>query len=185
MNWANLVTYLRLLLIPLVILCYFSGIPHANVVATVLFAIASLSDLLDGYLARRLNLTSEFGAFLDPVADKLLVAAVLIMLVSVYPQLMWPTLIIISREILISALREWMASRGQRNAVAVAFTGKLKTTFQLIALGALLLAGPAFPQWIFTVGFVLLLAAAVLSLYSMFFYFSKAWKVLFPDQEGS
>lgn len=184
MNWANLVTYLRLVLIPAVVLVYFSSIPLAHVWSMVLFSIASLSDLLDGYLARRLNLTSEFGAFLDPVADKLLVTAVLIMLVAVYPSLMWPTLIIISREILISALREWMASRGKRAAVAVAFTGKLKTTFQLIALGALLLAHPTWPRWLFYLGFGLLLIAAVLSLYSMGLYFSKAWKVLFPENEN-
>ncbi len=184
MNWANLVTYLRLLLIPVVILVYFSGLAWANVWALILFSVASLSDLLDGYLARKLDQTSEFGAFLDPVADKLLVAAVLIMLVAVYPILMWPTLVIISREILISALREWMASKGKRAAVAVAFSGKLKTTFQLIALGALLLADPGLPQWIFNIGFYLLLAAAALSLYSMGLYFSKAWKVLFPENES-
>lgn len=177
-NWANLVTYIRLLLIPVVVWVYFSSIPHAPIVAALLFAVASLSDLLDGYLARKLELTSDFGAFLDPVADKLLVATVLIMLAVVYPSLMVPALLIIGREILISALREWMAGRGQRGAVAVAFSGKLKTTFQMIALGGLIAASEPLPQWIFEIGYWLLWVAAVLSLYSMFEYFRRAWGTL-------
>ena len=177
-NWANLVTYLRLVLIPVVILVYFSGHYHAPIIAALLFAVASLSDLLDGYLARRLKLTSDFGAFLDPVADKLLVNAVLIMLAVVYPSLLVPTLLIISREVLISALREWMASRGKRGVVAVAFSGKLKTTFQMIALGGLIASGEPLPEWIFSLGYWLLWVAAALSLYSMFEYFRRAWGVL-------
>jgi len=178
LNWANLVTYLRLLLIPVVVWVYFSGLPHAPILAALLFAVASLSDLLDGYLARKLELTSDFGAFLDPVADKLLVATVLIMLAVVYPSLMVPTLLIIGREILISALREWMAGRGQRGAVAVAFSGKLKTTFQMIALGGLIAASEPLPQWIFSLGYWLLWVAAVLSLWSMMEYFRRAWGTL-------
>lgn len=177
-NWANLVTFLRLLLIPVVVALYYSSISNAEVLAAVLFTIASVSDWLDGYLARRLNLSSEFGAFLDPVADKLLVVAVLVMLASVYPVLLLPTLVIISREILISALREWMAARGQRGAVAVAFIGKLKTTFQMLALIGLILVQQDSPQWLFNASFGLLLVAAFLSLWSMLVYFSKAWKVL-------
>ncbi len=178
MNWANQVTFLRLLLIPVVVGFYYSSISNAEVLAAVLFTIASVSDWLDGYLARRFELSSEFGAFLDPVADKLLVVAVLVMLVSVYPILLLPTLIIISREILISALREWMAARGQRGAVAVAFIGKLKTTFQMLALIGLILVNPESPDWLFRGSFGLLLVAAVLSLWSMLLYFSKAWAVL-------
>lgn len=177
-NWANIVTYLRLVLIPVVILVYFSGHTHAPVLAALLFTVASLSDLLDGYLARKLKLSSDFGAFLDPVADKLLVNAVLIMLTVVYPSLLVPTLLIISREVLISALREWMASRGKRGLVAVAFSGKLKTTFQMIALGGLIASGEALPEWIFDIGYWLLWVAAVLSIYSMLEYFSRAWGVL-------
>jgi len=177
-NWANLVTFIRLLLIPVVVALYYSSAPHAEVIAAVLFTIASVSDWLDGYLARRFEMSSEFGAFLDPVADKLLVTAVLVMLVSVYPALLLPTLIIISREILISALREWMAARGQRGAVAVAFIGKLKTTFQMLALIGLILVTPTSPGWLFAGSFGLLLIAALLSLWSMLVYFSKAWKVL-------
>lgn len=177
-NWANLVTFLRLLLIPVVVALYYSSIAHAEVLAAVLFAVASISDWLDGYLARRLDMSSEFGAFLDPVADKLLVVAVLVMLVSVYPILLLPALVIIGREILISALREWMAARGQRGAVAVAFIGKLKTTFQMIALIGLISVSQDSPDWLFTASFGLLLVAALLSLWSMLVYFSKAWKVL-------
>ena len=103
MNWANQVTYLRLLLIPLVIACFYSGLSNANLLAALLFTMASLSDWLDGYLARRLNQTSDFGAFLDPVADKLLVVIVLIMLVTVYSNLLLATAVIIAREIIMSA----------------------------------------------------------------------------------
>ena len=180
MNWANLVTYVRLLLIPVVVVVYYSDLPAPNVWAALLFAVASLSDLLDGYLARRLNLTSEFGAFLDPVADKLLVAIVLIMLVENYPVLLAATTVIIGREILISALREWMATRGKRSAVAVAFSGKLKTTVQMIAIIALILAAPQYPPIFWELGLVLIHIAALLSLYSMFHYFRNAWSVLFP-----
>ncbi len=108
MNWANQVTYIRLLLIPLVIACFYSGLPNANLLTALLFTIASLSDWVDGYLARRLNQASDFGAFLDPVADKLLVTIVLIMLVSVYSSLLLATVVIVTRELAISALREWM-----------------------------------------------------------------------------
>lgn len=178
MNWANQVTFLRLLLIPVVVTLYYSSVAHAEFLAALLFTVASVSDWLDGYLARRLDMSSEFGAFLDPVADKLLVTAVLVMLVAVYPVLLLPTLIIISREILISALREWMAARGQRGAVAVAFIGKLKTTFQMLALIGLILVTPDSPGWLFAGSFGLLIIAAILSLWSMLEYFRKAWKVL-------
>ncbi len=180
MTWPNLVTYLRLLLIPVVVWCYNADFDYANVWAAALFSIASLSDLLDGYLARKLNQTSEFGAFLDPVADKLLVAIALIMLVAAYPELLLATGIIIGREILISALREWMAGRGERDAVAVAFSGKLKTTVQMIAIITLMLADPFFPPMLYNAGNLLLHVAALLSLWSMAQYFRNAWHVLFP-----
>lgn len=183
MTWANLVTCLRLLLIPVVVLVYSAGFTGAGFWAALIFTIASLSDFLDGFLARRLNQVSNFGAFLDPVADKLLVAVALIMLVADYPVLLAASGIIIGREILISALREWMAGEGHRDAVAVAFTGKLKTTFQMIAIVALILAGPGWPAWIFTLGLVLIHIAALLSVWSMVEYFSKAWGVLFPKSD--
>jgi len=184
-NWANLVTYTRLVFIPIVVAVYFSGFQFSHLVAAVLFTLASVSDWLDGYLARKLNQTSEFGAFLDPVADKLLVAVVLILLVASYPNL-WmiiPTAIIIARELMVSALREWMAVRNQRDRVAVAFSGKLKTTVQMIALIVLLVNEPANRDWFWQIGFGLLYVSAILSLWSMFEYFKKAWNTLMPDTE--
>jgi len=139
-----------------------------------------LSDWLDGYLARRLNQTSEFGAFLDPVADKLLVVTVLIMLVGELNPLLTPTIVIIAREVLISALREWMATRGHREAVAVAFSGKLKTTFQMIAIVTLILVTESSPDWLLMTGFVMIYIAALLSLYSALHYFKAARPYLTP-----
>jgi len=121
MNAANLVTLSRIALIPVVVVLYYSGLPSGHIWATGVFVVASVSDWLDGYLARKLNQTSEFGAFIDPVADKLLVAVILIMLVTNHASLLPATSIIIAREILVSALREWMASQGKRSSVAVAF----------------------------------------------------------------
>jgi len=174
MNWANLITYFRMLLIPMVVLSYYSELQYANMLAAMLFSLASLSDWLDGYLARRLNQTSEFGAFLDPVADKLLVVTVLIMLVGELNPLLAPTIVIIAREVLISALREWMATRGHREAVAVAFSGKLKTTFQMIAIVALILVTESSPDWLLMTGFVMIYIAALLCLYSALHYFKAA-----------
>ena len=180
MNWANLITYFRMLLIPMVVLSYYSELQYANMLAAMLFALASLSDWLDGYLARRLNQTSEFGAFLDPVADKLLVVTVLIMLVGELNPLLAPTIVIIAREVLISALREWMATRGHREAVAVAFSGKLKTTFQMIAIVTLILVTESSPDWLLMTGFVMIYIAALLSLYSALHYFKAARPYLTP-----
>ena len=180
MNWANLITYFRMLLIPMVVLSYYSELQYANMMAAMLFSLASLSDWLDGYLARRLNQTSEFGAFLDPVADKLLVVTVLIMLVGELNPLLAPTIVIIAREVLISALREWMATRGHREAVAVAFSGKLKTTFQMIAIVTLILVTESSPDWLLMTGFVMIYIAALLSLYSALHYFKAARPFLTP-----
>ncbi len=180
MNTANLVTLTRIALIPVIVGLYYSGLPWSHFFATAVFIVASVSDWLDGYLARKLNQTSEFGAFIDPVADKLLVAVILIMLVTNHGYLLLATSIIIAREILVSALREWMASQGKRATVAVAFSGKLKTTVQMIAIGALLLVKDGMPAILWQFGFVLVNIAALLSLWSMFQYFKKAWAVLFP-----
>ncbi|MCH1600919.1 MAG: CDP-diacylglycerol--glycerol-3-phosphate 3-phosphatidyltransferase [Pseudomonadales bacterium] len=180
MNWANLITYFRMLLIPMVVLSYYSELQYANMLAAMLFSLASLSDWLDGYLARRLNQTSEFGAFLDPVADKLLVVTVLIMLVGELNPLLAPTIVIIAREVLISALREWMATRGHRETVAVAFSGKLKTTFQMIAIVALILVTESSPDWLLMTGFVMIYIAALLSLYSALHYLKAARPYLTP-----
>lgn len=196
LNTANLTSISRILLIP-VILGVYVGMAGGHLLAAALFIIASISDWLDGYLARRLNQTSEFGAFIDPVADKLLVVCVLILLTSVHAQLLLPAVVIIAREVLVLALREWMASRGQRERVAVAFVGKLKTGVQMTAISALLLvpdtASPTLlwelelweglilwdlRHWLLLLGHWLLLLAAVLSLWSMVQYFRRAWKTL-------
>ncbi|PCI76345.1 MAG: CDP-diacylglycerol--glycerol-3-phosphate 3-phosphatidyltransferase [SAR86 cluster bacterium] len=174
MNWANIATISRVVLIPVVIYCYNLDTQSSHLLAAILFSIASLTDWLDGYLARKLDQTSEFGAFLDPVADKLLVAIIVIMLVSVYPALLLAGSIIIAREILVSALREWMAAQGLRDKVAVAFSGKLKTTVQMLAIITLLLANPSLPEWVLMLGYALIYLAAVLSISSGMQYFRAA-----------
>ena len=179
-NTPNLVTLSRIVLIPLIIGLYY--LPEdwlsyhgKNIAATVVFILAALTDWLDGYLARRLNQTSAFGAFLDPVADKLIVVGALIALLYLNRVDMLVALIIIGREIAISALREWMAKVGQAKSVAVAFIGKLKTVGQMIAIPLLLyndeLFGIVDCQWL---GTVLINVAAVLTVVSMLYYLRKA-----------
>lgn len=179
-NLPILLTWLRIVMIPLFVgVFYFeqSWMSHAtqNLVATVIFTGAAITDWLDGWLARRLNQTSAFGAFLDPVADKLMVAAALIILVQLGRADAVVALIIIGREIAISALREWMTSIGQGRSVAVSMVGKIKTAAQMIAIPMLLYHDPigAFdPQhW----GTWLIWVAAVLTLVSMGYYLKMAW----------
>jgi len=178
-NVPNVVTFSRIVLIPLIIGLYY--LPDEwlswqakNVSATAVFIVAAVTDWLDGYLARRLNQMSAFGAFLDPVADKLIVAGALVVLVHLQRVDMLVALIIIGREIAISALREWMAKVGQARSVAVAFIGKLKTVFQMIAIPLLLYHDQVFfvdSQWL---GTVLISVAAVLTVVSMLYYVRKA-----------
>lgn len=141
-----------------------------------LFILAAITDWLDGYLARKLQLSSAFGRFLDPVADKLMVAAALIVLVQWHPNIVMATsaIVIISREIAVSALREWMAQVGARSGVAVNFVGKLKTTFQMIAISVLLLNW----QSLENVGYILMVTAVFLTLWSMMIYLKMAWPYL-------
>lgn len=179
MNWANLATLCRIVLIPAILACYYAGYPLS---AGFLFVLASITDWLDGYLARKLNLTSEFGAFLDPVADKILVVVILIALVADQDGILWPAIIIIGREILVSALREWMAARGQRGSVAVAFSGKLKTTVQLIAISCLLVRNDSSPAWLEPLALVMIWLAAGLALWSMLSYFQAARKAISDSQ---
>ena len=145
-----------------------------NVLACAIFILAALTDWLDGFLARRLNQTSAFGAFLDPVADKLMVATTLILLLQLGRCDAVLALIIIGREIAISALREWMAKIGKSKSVAVSMIGKIKTTAQMVALPLLLYAAPVFGIETLFWGNVLLFIAAILTLWSMFYYLSKA-----------
>jgi len=191
LNIPNLLTLLRILLIPFFFVVYVLDAGWSNQVATFIFVVAAITDWLDGYMARRLNQYTAFGAFLDPVADKLIVATALVLLATdervldlVYsvPLFAASVSIIIGREIVISALREWMAELGKRASVAVSYIGKVKTTLQLIAISLLIYQEPLFGLPIFKLGEILLFIAAALTLYSMFVYLKAAWPVL-TEQE--
>lgn len=178
-NLPNLLTWLRILAIPLFVGIFYLppswlSVPNQNLVATIIFAVAAVTDWLDGYLARVLNQTSAFGAFLDPVADKLMVAAALIVLLYLGRLDAPIALIIIGREITVSALREWMAQLGKSKSVAVSFLGKIKTASQMIAIPMLLYhenIGSFNSQ---EMGTWLIYLAAILTLWSMFYYLKVA-----------
>lgn len=179
-NIPNILTVLRIVLIPVFVGIFYlpSGMVPAHLVnlsATLVFALAAVTDWLDGYLARRLNQMSAFGAFLDPVADKLMVAAALIVLVELERVGAVIALIIIGREIAISALREWMAALGEGKGVAVAMIGKLKTGFQMAAILFLLYFDALGPLDAQLVGTILIYIAAFLTLLSMAYYLKAAW----------
>lgn len=183
MNIATFFTFLRVLCIPVFITVYYSGVPGHYLIASGIFIFASLTDWLDGYLARKYDVCTRFGAFLDPVADKLLVTVTLVMLSANYtsPWFVMPAAVMVAREILISALREWMADNQKRGKVAVAFVGKVKTTVQMLAIIVLLASDPQGPAWTWGAGYVLFYAAAILTLWSMFVYLRSAWPVLTSD----
>ncbi|MDG2091086.1 MAG: CDP-diacylglycerol--glycerol-3-phosphate 3-phosphatidyltransferase [Gammaproteobacteria bacterium] len=183
MNIATFFTVLRVLAIPVFIAIYYSKIPNSNLIAASIFILASLTDWLDGYLARKLDQCSDFGAFLDPVADKLLVTVTLVMLAANYtsPWFVAPAAIMVGREVLITALREWMSSTNQRDIVAVGYIGKLKTTAQMLAIIALLAATPGNFNWLLITGYVLIYISAILTLWSMFSYLKSAWPVISQD----
>ena len=186
LNLANILTLFRIAAIPAVVICFYSPLPNARPIAAILFGIAAVTDFIDGWVARRYGQSSRFGEFLDPVADKLMVAIVLVMLVQA--QSGWfediIAMIIIGREITISALREWMATIGERANVKVSFAGKLKTTLQMFGIAFMVYQHDLFGIPIYTVGFVLLVAAAVMTIWSMFFYLKAAWPFIMADQEG-
>ncbi len=177
MNLPNTLTLTRILSIPVLAVVFYLPYSWSNVLATVIFTLAGFTDLLDGYMARRLGQTSVFGAFLDPVADKLMVSCALVMLVQANPQplLALAAAIIIGREITVSALREFMAEAGQRARVAVVMAGKIKTVMQMIAIGMMLFKNDFLGLPIFAIGHGLLLVAALLTLWSMFVYLRAAW----------
>ncbi|MEX1201411.1 MAG: CDP-diacylglycerol--glycerol-3-phosphate 3-phosphatidyltransferase [Methylophaga sp.] len=180
LNIPNLLSLLRVLLIPVLVALYF--VPHvsAPVWATVVFVLAAITDWLDGYLARKWQQTSPFGAFIDPVADKLIVVVALLLILYKSPVwfILLPVIVIVFREITISALREWMAEIGARNVVKVSSMGKWKTTFQMVAIGCLIFYKPLFGLPIFEIGVVLLYIAAILTLVSMISYLKAALPVL-------
>jgi CDP-diacylglycerol--glycerol-3-phosphate 3-phosphatidyltransferase len=188
LNLPNKLTLLRIMMIPgFVVLFYIPLFGINNYLLTGLFFLAGITDWFDGYLARKLELQSSFGAFLDPVADKLIVSMILVLLVSVHPGwlLAIPVAVIIGREITISALREWMANIGDKTKVAVSIIGKVKTASQMVAIGFLLFEDPlgSFPT--LQVGYVLLYLAAGLTLWSAWLYLRVAWPSLNEDIAGA
>jgi len=183
LNLPNLLTWLRILFIPLMVGVFY--LPdgwvtarEANFLAASFFGVAAITDWLDGWLARKLGQTSAFGAFLDPVADKLMVAAALIVLIDLDRVAPLIGLIIIGREITISALREWMAKAGKSASVAVSFVGKLKTTAQMVSIVLLLYFNPLINLPIAEIGTWLIWVAALLTLWSMAYYLVMASRAL-------
>ncbi|NQD37887.1 CDP-diacylglycerol--glycerol-3-phosphate 3-phosphatidyltransferase [Permianibacter sp. IMCC34836] len=180
MTIPNILTLLRIALIPAFVICFYLPWQWHYLLTASIFALASATDWLDGYIARKLGQTSPLGAFLDPVADKLMVAVALVMLVERHasPWLAVPAYVIISREITISALREWMAELGNRAMVKVSMIGKIKTACQMLAIVILLANPPGWDHWWVRVGHVLLDVAVVFTLWSMFVYLRAAWPTL-------
>ena len=174
------VTLFRIALIPLFVLVFYLPFGWANVVATIIFALASISDWVDGYLARSMQLESSFGAFLDPVADKLMVVVVIVLLVEANPSIYvaLPSVVIVAREISISALREWMAQLGASTAVKVSYIGKTKTVAQMLALGFMIFSEPLLGLPIFSIGLAIYYLAALLTIVSMIIYLRAAWPVI-------
>jgi len=182
-NIPNMLTWLRILLIPVFVTVFYLSDstlnPHLkNLIATAVFLLAAWTDWLDGYLARKLNQTSAFGAFLDPVADKLMVAAALILLVKLGRADAVIAFIIIGREITISALREWMAKVGESKSTAVSMLGKVKTSFQMLSITLLLYYEPIYGLDLQLIGSMLLYMAALLTLWSMGYYLMMAMQKL-------
>ncbi|MFL1452997.1 CDP-diacylglycerol--glycerol-3-phosphate 3-phosphatidyltransferase [Marinobacter sp. GN3S48] len=184
MNLPNVLTLSRIVMIPVFVVIFYLPVQWSYLVSAAIFALAGATDWLDGYLARKLDQSTPFGAFLDPVADKLMVAVALTVLIEEHASLILtiPATVIIGREIVISALREWMAEIGSRASVAVSYIGKIKTTAQMVSIITLLAFPPGeFWSWI---GIGLLYVAAGLTFWSMILYLQAAWPDLFPRQES-
>jgi CDP-diacylglycerol--glycerol-3-phosphate 3-phosphatidyltransferase len=187
----NLLTLIRILAIPVLVFVFYLPFWWSHLAASIIFLLASITDWLDGYFARTLQLSTRLGAFLDPVADKLMVSVALVMIVGqsqfqyvsapnsivTIPAavLAIPAAIIVSREIVVSALREWMAEIGKRTSVAVSWLGKVKTFVQMLALVVLLYCGPATNAFVIFFGYLCLYVAAVLTIWSMGIYVKTAW----------
>ena len=191
MNIPNILTILRVILIPVFVIIYLLPFEWVYLTASIIFAIACITDWFDGYLARQWNQTTPFGAFLDPVADKLIVAVALVLLVGAHSRvipgtivnlcLILSAIIIVGREIVVSALREWMAEIGARANVAVSKLGKYKTAAQMLALVILLANKPELTGWVIA-GYILLVIAAILTIWSMIHYLMAAWPYLAPEK---
>lgn len=185
MNIAIFLTLTRLSSIPIFGLFYYLPFRWARPVAAIIFVFAALTDWLDGYVARSLSQATDLGAFLDPVADKLLVGAALVLVVGecYVGYLAIPGAIIICREIIISALREWMAELGKCTSMAVTFLSKIKTTLQMISLILLIWYVPGAPSWILLSGVIFLWVAALLTIWTMVLYLKIAWQDLTTSHE--
>ncbi len=195
--WPNVLTLVRILVIPLLVVFFYLPVSWSHLAAAIIFAIACATDWLDGYLARYLQQSTRLGAFLDPVADKLMVSTALILIVAEptfryvsttsalvsIPALLLtiPAAIIVAREIIVSALRELMAELGKRASVAVSNLGKVKTTFQMLALLILIYCDSASNFWLVFCGYVTLYVAAFLTIWSMLLYLKAAWKQIMVD----
>jgi CDP-diacylglycerol---glycerol-3-phosphate 3-phosphatidyltransferase len=183
MRIPNILTLVRIVLVPVFVFLFYIPVPWAYMVTTIIFALAALTDWLDGYLARSLSQVTRLGAFLDPVADKLVVVTALVLLVgeSHLPFIGIPAAVIIGREIVVSGLREWMAELGKRANVAVSFVGKIKTTFQMLAVILLLVGRHGtyfYHPMLSLLGYILLAVAATLTLWTMILYLRAAWPEL-------
>jgi CDP-diacylglycerol--glycerol-3-phosphate 3-phosphatidyltransferase len=195
-NLPTWLTLFRVALLPVMVVAFYLPFPGHNITAAIVFVLAAFTDWLDGYLARRMNLTSAFGAFLDPVADKLMVAVTLFLLVESHRG-GWPGIlmavtaaVIVGREISVSALREWMAEIGMRATVKVAFIGKLKTVMQMVALVVLIVQHEKAAEALrlYHIGEGLLVIAGVLTIWSGLYYLRAAWPILrgdVPNQRSS
>ncbi|MEC7780131.1 MAG: CDP-diacylglycerol--glycerol-3-phosphate 3-phosphatidyltransferase [Pseudomonadota bacterium] len=187
MNLPNIITVARILLVPVFVIVYLSPGASTYIVAATLFALAAATDWLDGYLARRLNQTTPFGAFLDPVADKLIVVSALVILLAEHASI-WltlPGLVIAGREIVISALREWMAEMNSSVTVAVSYLGKIKTSLQMIAITVLLAMPPSSESPFMLAAYALLYLAALMTFWSMSVYLQAAWPTLKKGLESA
>ena len=179
----NVLTFFRIMAIPLIVAIYYLPFTWAGQASGIIFGLAAITDWFDGYLARKLNQTSEFGAFLDPVADKLIVTTALVVLVQSNPTivLMGVAAIIIGREIAVSALREWMSELGARAQVKVTFFAKWKTTLQMFGIGFMLYQEAFFGVPVYEIGVILLIVSAGLTLWSMADYLKAAWPIMRSD----
>lgn len=179
-NLPNILTVSRVALIPVMLVFFYLPVEWNRVAACTVFFFASITDFFDGYYARKHKTFSKFGAFLDPVADKLTVTTALVILLQDHNTIlmMIATAVIIGREITISALREWMADLGERTTVNVAFIGKVKTLFQMFAIGFLLYFNDLWGMPVYKIGLVLLYIATILTLWSMFVYLKAAWPMM-------
>jgi len=187
MNFPMILTFLRIALIPVLVLFFYLPYAWSGLATAAVFILAAVTDWLDGYLARRMGLMSSFGAFLDPVADKLMVATALVLLVQKNPQVLFTlsAAIIIGREIAISALREWMAEMGKSGQVKVSALGKVKTIFQMTAISLLLYEQDLFFLPLSFIGLILLYLAAALTLWSMWVYLHAAWPAMRDAESDS